>query len=63
MTILKIKDKKTNEWVSIQTIRGEKGEQGPAGKNGNDYVLTEKDKKEIANIVLLELPSSEDVSY
>ena len=63
MTILKIKDTKTNEWISIQTIRGEKGPQGPAGKNGSDYVLTEADKEEIADLVLAELPSSEEVSY
>lgn len=78
MTVLKIKDTKTNEWISIQTIRGEKGEtgpQGPAGtngtngkdgvdgKDGTDYVLTESDKQEIADLVLAELPSSEEVSY
>ena len=63
MTVLKIKDEKTGEWVSIQTIRGEKGEPGPAGEKGTDYVLTETDKQEIANLVLAELPSSEEVSY
>lgn len=66
MAVLKIKDTKTNEWISIQTIRGEKGEtgpQGPAGTNGTDYILTTDDKQEIANLVLAELPNSEEVSY
>ena len=31
--------------------RGEQGPQGPAGQNGNDYVLTDADKQEIAGLV------------
>ena len=31
--------------------RGEQGPQGPAGQNGNDYVLTDTDKQQIAGLV------------
>ena len=31
--------------------RGEQGPQGPAGQNGNDYVLTDADKQQIAGLV------------
>lgn len=41
----------------IQGIQGEKGEPG------NDYILTETDKKEIAGIVLSSLPNGDEVSY
>lgn len=33
--------------------RGEQGPQGPAGQNGNDYVLTDADKQQIAGLVNL----------
>lgn len=39
------------------------GKDGVNGKDGDDYVLTEADKKEIANIVLAEFPNGEGVSY
>lgn len=32
-------------------IKGEKGDRGEKGERGEDYVLTEQDKIEIANIV------------
>lgn len=62
MATLKLKDENGN-WISIQSIKGETGPQGPAGESGSDYVLTEADKQEIAGLVLAELPSSEEVSY
>lgn len=46
--------------------KGDTGAQGPAGadgKDGSDYILTDTDKQEIANLVLAAIPSSEDVSY
>ena len=46
-----------------QGIQGIQGEQGPQGEPGQDYVLTEDDKTEIANIVLAAIPSTEEVSY
>ena len=46
-----------------QGEQGIQGEPGPAGADGNDYILTENDKSEIANLVLGLLPSGEEVSY
>ena len=40
-----------------------KGEPGKDGQNGSDYILTEADKQEIANIALAKLPTAEGVSY
>lgn len=59
MATLKIKDKDGN-WVTIQTLKGDPGE---PGKDGTDYVLTEEDKQEIAELVLAAIPSSEEVAY
>ena len=39
------------------------GPPGPAGADGNDYVLTNQDKTDIANIVLSELPTTQGVQY
>ena len=39
------------------------GPQGPAGADGDDYVLTNQDKTDIANIVLSELPTTQGVQY
>ena len=36
---------------------------GPQGAPGNDYVLTEQDKADIADIVLQELPTTQGVLY
>ena len=41
---------------------GPQGEQGPAGANGQDYVLTDADKTEIADAVLAALQNAEGVS-
>lgn len=59
MSVLKIKNEH-NEWVDITTIQGPKGDTGPQGPAGNDYVLTEADKLEIANIVLTLISSSKE---
>lgn len=48
MSVLKIKDD-TGKFIAVTSIRGEKGEPGPA------YVLTEQDKAEIVAAVLAEL--------
>lgn len=50
---------------STVTTTGESiiGPQGPAGADGNDYVLTAQDKTDIANIVLGELPTTQGVQY
>ena len=38
--------------------KGEKGDTGATGADGNDYILTDTDKTEIANIVINEYDSS-----
>lgn len=60
--ILSIRDAKGNV-QEILAIRGEKGADGKDGANGKDYVLTEADKQEIAQIVYSMLPSAEGVKY
>ena len=44
----------------IGNVKGPQGEQGPAG---SDYVLTDTDKQEIANLVLELLPTAEEVEF
>lgn len=34
-----------------QGIQGEKGDKGDKGENGKDYILTETDKEEIADLI------------
>jgi hypothetical protein len=36
---------------------------GPQGERGQDYVLTDQDKSDIADIVLSELPTTQGVLY
>ena len=50
---------------STVTTTGESviGPQGPAGADGDDYVLTAQDKTDIANIVLQLLPTTQGVLY
>ena len=53
----------------IQGIKGDKGEDGKDGidgvngVDGKDYILTESDKAEIANIVLDIMPNGDEVNY
>ena len=42
---------------------GPVGEKGDPGAPGKDYVLTEADKSEIANLVLASIPIGDEVSY
>ena len=46
---------------AIKGDKGEKGDPGPKGDPGDDYILTNPDKEDIANIVLDELPHAEDL--
>ena len=46
-----------------QGIQGEQGPQGEQGIPGNDYVLTDADKTEIAELVLANFPVAEEVSF
>lgn len=60
MAIVKIRDAEGNE-QEILAIKGKDG------KNGSDYVLTDADKQEIAEmaaeIVGVNIPSGDEVSY
>lgn len=77
MSVLKIKNE-NNEWVEITTIQGEPGPQGPqgdpgpqglqgpegpAGPAGQDYILTDENKNEIAQLVLAAFPIAEEGAY
>lgn len=42
---------------------GERGATGSRGPAGSDYVLTDSDKREIADIVLANFPAAEGVSF
>ena len=46
-----------------QGIQGPQGPQGPAGQDGADYILTDTDKNNIAQLVITLLPDGEGVSY
>jgi hypothetical protein len=63
MAILKIKDAEGN----VQEILAIKGNDGKDGTDGKDYVLTDADKQEIAELVAeiikTDIPSAEGVSY
>jgi hypothetical protein len=66
MSVLKFKDPITNEWREISTIIGPQGEPGPAGKDGadgKDYVLTDADKSEIAQLAIELMPVAEEGAY
>ena len=60
MEILKIRKYANSPWQDVLALVGPKGEDG---KDGENYVLTEEDKAEIAQLVLAALPSSEEVSF
>ena len=54
MSILRTRNKNTNQWEEIQAIKGEQGiqgPQGPQGPQGDDYEITSEDYQEIANVV------------
>lgn len=46
MNILRVRDE-NGKWVNIPAIKGE---------DGKDYVLTDADKQEIANLVIAQIP-------
>lgn len=59
MAILKIRDAEGN----VQEILAIKGEDGKDGANGKDYVLTNEDKQEIADMVKELLINGDEESY
>lgn len=54
MEIIKYRKDANSAWQTIAAIQGEPGK---------DYILTDTDKTDIANIVIASLPNSEEVSY
>lgn len=46
-----------------QGPKGVKGEKGDTGANGSDYILTDEDKTEIAEIVMSKIADGSEVNY
>lgn len=59
--ILRIRNAQ-GQWEEVPVIRGKDGAPGKDGKSGEDYVITEADYDNIADIVLTKLTSAESVS-
>lgn len=55
-SILRVRDSNGNV-IDVLAIKGKDG------KDGKDYILTESDKQEIAEIVQANIPSAEEVDY
>ena len=66
MSVLRFKDPITNEWKSISTIKGDPGYTPIKGVDyfdGEDYILTDEDKLDIAMITLSMMPTAEEGEY
>jgi hypothetical protein len=65
MSILKIRDAEGNvqEITAIKGSDGKDGKDGADGKDGSDYVLTDADKQEIAELVIGMLNNGDEVDY
>lgn len=69
MPVIKYRENKNSPWNSIVAIKGEDFKyedftpEQLEGLKGKDYILTQDDKTEIANIVLTLIPNGEGVSY
>lgn len=66
MSVLRFKDPVTNTWKEISTIKGDPGYTPIKGVDyfdGEDYVLTDEDKAEIAQLALEAMPSAEEGEY
>jgi hypothetical protein len=63
-SIITITDKNGTTTATVSDgAKGDKGDTGAQGPQGDDYVLTAQDKSDIANIVLSELPTTQEVLY
>lgn len=60
MSVLRFKDPQTNEWIEITTIMGPPG---PRGLQGESYILTDTDKAEIAEMVVVDVPDVDLTEY
>jgi hypothetical protein len=66
MSVLRFKDPVTNTWKEISTIKGDPGYTPIKGVDyfdGEDYILTDEDKAEIAQLALEAMPSAEEGEY
>lgn len=63
MSVLRFKDPVTNTWKEISTIKGYTPIKGVDYFDGKDYVLTDEDKAEIAQLALEAMPSAEEGEY
>ena len=50
MAILRIRDE-NGVWIDIPALKGDPGKDGSPGAPGKDYVLTDEDKQEIAELI------------
>ncbi|MBE6780727.1 MAG: hypothetical protein E7545_07095 [Ruminococcaceae bacterium] len=51
------------EGLKVKGDKGDMGPQGPQGPKGEDYLLTEADRSEIAELVMAALPNGDEVYY
>jgi hypothetical protein len=66
MSVLRFKDPVSNTWKEISTIKGDPGYTPIKGVDyfdGEDYILTDEDKAEIAQLALEAMPSAEEGEY
>lgn len=61
--VLTYSDGSTANVGAVVGAKGEKGDTGTMGANGNDYVLTDADKTEIANIAIGNISDGDEVKY
>lgn len=57
------KEEVDNAIAEIELTPGPAGKDGEPGKDGNDYVLTDADKNEIAQLAIELMPAAEDGEY
>lgn len=53
----------TYDMFTEEQLNALKGPAGETGPKGDDYILTEQDKADIANLVLSNFPVAEEVSF
>lgn len=53
----------TYDMFTEEQLNALKGPQGEPGKDGENYILTDIDKQDIANLVLSNFPVAEEVSF
>lgn len=61
--VLTYSDGSTANLGVVIGAKGEKGDKGDTGADGSDYVLTDTDKSEIANIAIANIADGDEVKY